>query len=103
MDLVDKTIQCKDCGTEFLFTVGEQEFYASKGLQHEPGRCPSCRAAFKRERGLGADRPVREYHDTVCAECGQPARVPFVPRNERPVYCSNCFDKVRLASSYSNY
>lgn len=96
----DKTITCRDCNTEFLFTVGEQEFYASKGLLHEPGRCPSCRAAFKRERGIASDRPVREYHETICAECGQPARVPFVPRNERPVYCSNCFDRVRLSSSY---
>jgi CxxC-x17-CxxC domain-containing protein len=53
---------------------------------------------YKRERGLATDRPIREYHDTVCAECGQPARVPFVPRNDRPVYCSPCFDKVRAAN-----
>lgn len=98
MSLADKTLTCRDCGEEFLFTMGEQQFFAAKGLQHEPGRCPSCRAIYKRERGLVSDRPVREYHDTVCAECGSPARVPFVPRNDRPVYCSPCFDKVRATS-----
>ncbi len=41
----DKTIICKDCGKEFVFTVGEQEFYAEKGLEHEPVRCKECRVA----------------------------------------------------------
>jgi CxxC-x17-CxxC domain-containing protein len=98
VSLTDKTLTCRDCSQEFLFTTGEQEFFEAKGLMHEPGRCPSCRALYKRERGLGTDKPIREYHDTVCAECGQSARVPFVPRNDRPVYCSSCFDRVRVAS-----
>lgn len=83
---------------DFLFTIGEQQFFQSKGLVNEPGRCPSCRAAFKRDRGLVVDRPVREYHETVCAECNSPARVPFIPRNDRPVYCSTCYDRVRSSS-----
>ena len=98
MSLADKTLMCRDCSSEFMFTIGEQEFYQSRGLLHEPGRCPSCRAVYKRDRGLATDRPVRDYHETVCAECGHPARVPFVPRNDRPVYCSPCFDKVRAAN-----
>jgi CxxC-x17-CxxC domain-containing protein len=99
VDLTDKTLTCRDCNEEFLFTTGEQQFFQAKGLLHEPGRCASCRAIYKHERGLGFDRSTREYHDTVCAECGQPARVPFVPRNDRPVYCSPCFDRVRAASA----
>lgn len=98
MSVEDKTLVCRDCGMEFLFTVGEQQFFQSKGLEHEPGRCPSCRVAYKRERGIGSDQPIREYHETICAECGRPARVPFVPRNDRPVYCSMCFDQVRAAN-----
>ena len=35
----DKTLVCKDCGNEFVFTAGEQEFYAEKGFQNEPTRC----------------------------------------------------------------
>ena len=50
MEKQDKTIVCKDCGKEFVFTVGEQEFYAEKGLQNEPVRCKECRQARKENR-----------------------------------------------------
>lgn len=43
----DKTIVCKDCGTEFTFTVAEQEFYAEKGFTNDPVRCKDCRMAKK--------------------------------------------------------
>lgn len=46
----DKTLQCKDCGNEFVFTAGEQEFYQQKGFTNEPTRCPSCRKARKAQR-----------------------------------------------------
>ncbi len=46
----DKTIVCKDCGKEFVFTVGEQEFYKEKGFENEPVRCPDCRRARKQNR-----------------------------------------------------
>lgn len=52
--MADKNLTCKDCGKEFVFTDGEQEFYREKGLQNEPQRCPDCRkakkAAFNRNR-----------------------------------------------------
>lgn len=99
----DKTIPCRDCGMDFVFSAGEQEFYASKGLVNEPQRCQSCRAIAKQNRALGiggggngnGNGGEREMHAAVCAECGGQALVPFLPRNDRPVYCSNCFDKVR--------
>lgn len=43
----DKTLVCKDCSKEFVFTEGEQEFYQEKGLTNEPQRCPDCRKAKK--------------------------------------------------------
>lgn len=46
----DKTLVCKDCNQEFVFTEGEQTFYAEKGLQNEPQRCPACRKARKQQR-----------------------------------------------------
>lgn len=46
----DKTLVCKDCGTEFVFTAGEQQFYAEKGFTNEPQRCPECRKARKAQR-----------------------------------------------------
>lgn len=45
----DKTLVCKDCGAEFVFTVGEQEFYKEKGFDNEPQRCPECRKARKQQ------------------------------------------------------
>lgn len=50
MELKDKTITCKDCKENFVFTVGEQEFYAEKGFQNEPVRCPECRRKRKEEK-----------------------------------------------------
>jgi len=46
----DRTLVCKDCGKEFIFTVGEQEFYKEKGFENDPVRCPDCRRARKQER-----------------------------------------------------
>ncbi len=88
----DRTLTCRDCGEEFTFSSGEQAFYASKGLLNDPQRCASCRSAAKRARS--ADGP-REFHAAICGACGGQAVVPFAPRNDRPVYCSSCFDKVR--------
>ncbi|MBQ4585569.1 MAG: zinc-ribbon domain containing protein [Clostridia bacterium] len=84
----EKTLICKDCGEEFIFTVGEQEFFASKGLENEPKRCKKCRDAKR-----NAAKTPREFFTTVCAECGGEAKVPFQPNNEKPVYCSECFAK----------
>jgi CxxC-x17-CxxC domain-containing protein len=92
----DRTLTCRDCGDSFLFSAGEQTFFASKGLQNDPQRCTSCRAVAKQNRTAGA---AREYHAAVCARCGQQAMVPFAPRNDRPVYCSSCFDVVRMATT----
>ncbi len=85
----DKTLVCKDCGAEFVFTAGEQEFYAEKGFQNEPTRCKTCRSARKASRPAAGSS--REMHEAVCANCGTTTQVPFVPKNDRPVYCSECF------------
>ena len=83
----DKTMECKDCGAEFTFTAGEQEFYAEKGFQNEPTRCKDCRMARKANRS----NAPREMHNAICAECGAQTQVPFLPKEDRPVYCSDCF------------
>ena len=90
----DKVLQCRDCGNDFVWTAGEQAFYASKNLQNQPARCPACRAASRAARTSGGGRP-REFFPAVCDRCGVQTQVPFMPRNDRPVYCSNCFDVVR--------
>ena len=102
MTYTDQIRTCRDCGTAFTWTAGEQEFYASRGLSNPPGRCPTCRAARKSGGGFGGDsygrggdRGPREMHEAVCDSCGGVARVPFIPRGDKPVYCSDCFSKMR--------
>jgi len=92
MALEDKTLVCRDCGQEFVFTTGEQEFYLSRGLQNEPSRCPECRATRRKERFGGYSQP-RQMYPVVCADCGVETTVPFEPREERPVYCKECYAK----------
>ncbi len=87
----DKTLVCKDCGQEFIFTAGEQEFHAEKGFTNEPQRCKTCRDERKGSRNTRGNSGTRQMFDAVCAECGAACRVPFEPRDDRPVYCSNCF------------
>ena len=93
----DLTLQCRDCGREFQFTAGEQEFYASRGLTNQPTRCPDCRAARKASGagggGYGSGRGARQMYTATCADCGQETAVPFQPRGDKPVYCSNCFEQ----------
>ena len=86
----EKVLVCKDCGREFTFTAGEQEFYAEKGFQNEPTRCRECRRSRK-----NGERKPREMFDAVCAECGKPTKVPFEPKTDKPIYCSECFEAHR--------
>jgi CxxC-x17-CxxC domain-containing protein len=114
----DKTLTCRDCGRGFTFTAGEQEFFASRGFTNQPGRCPECRAAYKAASGggtysggytsggysaggyssesySGGGRSDRQFFTVVCSSCGGEARVPFQPRGDKPIYCSDCFSKQR--------
>ena len=118
MSYADQTLTCRDCGQAFTFTVGEQEFYASRGFTNSPSRCPDCRAARKAGRDSGGYSDSssggyssggygrrREMYSAVCSSCGQEARVPFQPRGDKPVYCSDCFSKQRSGGGggYSRY
>lgn len=95
MEYKDKDITCKDCGQTFTFTAGEQSFYLEKGFENEPARCPACRATRKRNRnGFGGGRGIRKMHEVVCHDCGKLTQVPFEPREARPVYCRECYDKM---------
>lgn len=100
----DKNKVCKDCNQEFIFTANEQEFFASKGFENEPGRCPSCRAARKQQGGFGQRRSggggggfgrERQMYPAVCSNCGANTTVPFEPTGQKPVYCRDCYQAKR--------
>jgi CxxC-x17-CxxC domain-containing protein len=107
MTYQDKSIQCSDCGATFTFSAAEQEQFASRGYTNEPKRCPDCRQARKARLGdnqdgfrngnRGYNSAPREMFPAKCAECGKDTQVPFQPRGDRPVYCSDCYRKVRPA------
>ena len=119
MPQADRALLCRECGSCFTFTTGEQTFYASRGLVHDPTRCPNCRAARKGTGGgpSAADpmrdggyvhygpfasfggRTPRQMHPATCAQCGQMTEVPFAPRGDRPVLCSECYAAARQASA----
>lgn len=92
MTFEDRTLTCRDCSTPFMFTAGEQGFYLEKGLLNDPQRCPNCRNNRRRERTASG---TREMTTVTCGGCGGEASVPFVPRLDRPVYCSSCFEQER--------
>jgi len=87
----DKTLICKDCGNEFIFSVQEQEFYAEKGFQNDPARCLSCRRARKQQNA--GNRGERQLYTVNCSNCGVETQVPFKPTGVRPVYCRDCFQR----------
>lgn len=87
----DKTLVCQDCGQDFIFTIGEQEFYQEKGFENEPKRCRDCRT--NRRNNRSESREPRKMFAAVCAECGVDTEVPFKPVDGRPVLCLSCFQK----------
>ena len=99
MSFQDKSIQCSDCGKAFTFSAEDQEFFRTKGYTNEPKRCPDCRQARKSERnssgGSSSYGAPRQMFPATCSECGKTTEVPFQPRGDKPVYCSDCYRKVR--------
>lgn len=92
----DKTINCRNCGKPFTFTVSEQQFYKERGFEHEPVRCKGCRDQRKTTRsGPPGSGGQKQMHSVQCSECGQETQVPFKPTGEKPVYCRDCFNKRR--------
>ncbi len=99
MAFKDKTLECSDCGSEFTFSADEQELFQSRGYTNEPKRCSECRDARKTSR-YGNTNYGYSYHrkmfPVVCSDCGRETEVPFLPREGRPVYCRDCYNKARL-------
>lgn len=82
----DETLKCEDCGKDFIFTEGEQEFYAEKGLVNKPKRCNDCRQ-MRRQKNK------KKLYDATCSECGVETKVPFKPIDGKEIYCKECYSK----------
>jgi len=101
MEFQDKVLKCVDCGTEFVFTAGEQLFFHDKQFKNEPKRCKGCKS--KRVAVLGAGTHGQTYAKTEtrtnCSQCGKETTVPFRPTQGRPVLCRECFQQARHVAS----
>ena len=114
MSTADITLVCRDCNTRFAFTAGEQQYYATHGLTHQPSRGPACRAQRKANPSasgaLGGTiagpnagpRAPREMYEVVCSSCGRETEVPFQPTAGKPVYCRDCYEDHRGGRMYGS-
>ena len=109
MSYRDRQLTCVECGQPFTDTADDQAYRAERGYTNEPRRCPDCRAA-RRAGGSGSYGAAggsygssggysgsggRQMYDVTCASCGRETQVPFQPRGDRPVYCSDCYSRQR--------
>ena len=101
MGFSDKLLNCIDCRKNFIFSIREQEFHASRGFPNVPSRCPSCRQAKKAEHTQYKEdsaeySPHNKMTPVTCTRCGKTIQLPFKPRNNEAVYCSDCYAKNSL-------
>jgi len=107
MIYTDKQITCHDCGMDFIFTAKEQEQFASIGHVNAPKRCQPCRTKRKKtmpksdsytaggSSNIDYRSAPRKTFAVKCSTCGKDTLVPFAPDANRPVYCYDCFRKVK--------
>ena len=98
-EFVDRILKCVECGADFVFTAGEQQFFHEKSFRNEPKRCKACKN--KREGSRGAERGGGRRTETMatCSQCGKQTTVPFKPTQGRPVFCRECFLQRRSAAA----
>ncbi len=130
----DRTLTCRDCGQAFTFTAGEQAFYQERGFSEPQRcqSCRAQRKAQRADSGYGSgggysgggggysagsygngggygggggySSGPRQMYPAVCSNCGKDTEVPFQPRNDKPVYCRECFqDRRAAAPRYGSY
>ena len=102
MEYHDKVLKCAECSQEFVFTAGEQMFFADKGFKNEPKRCKACKATRAQGGSTASNGGVQRVETkTVCSQCGKETTVPFKPTQGRPVYCRECFQQRRTMTAAS--
>jgi len=100
MEFQDKVLTCAACGTDFLFTAGEQIFFREKNFNSPPKHCKPCKSKRLAMLGSGHSVHKQSYNrssyrietSAVCAQCGKETTVPFKPTQGRPVLCRNCYE-----------
>src|SRR6202030_2069168 len=98
MEYHDKVLKCAECSQEFVFTAGEQMFFADKGFKNEPKRCKDCKANRSQSPGPSTNTSKQAETKTTGSQGGRKPRVPSRPTQGRPVFCRECFQQRRSMS-----
>jgi len=104
MEFQDKQLKCVDCGSDFVFTAGEQLFFHDKQFKNEPKRCKPCKNKRATSVGASAGGASGSTYNkvetrTTCSGCGLETTVPFKPTQGRPVFCRECFQQRRTSAA----
>lgn len=94
----DKEIVCCQCNQPFIFSAGEQEYFAGRSLSHEPKRCQNCRVL---ERLRRSGKSANAAFKVNCADCNEPTILPFQPKDDRQAYCNPCWKRKQDEESKS--
>jgi CxxC-x17-CxxC domain-containing protein len=97
MEYRDRVLRCVDCGIDFVFSSGEQFFYAEKGFRNEPKRCKTCKMRRGQPGNTVGMAKQRSVTSTTCSQCGKDTTVPFKLTQGRPVFCRECYQQRRAA------
>ncbi|MFC1656692.1 zinc-ribbon domain containing protein [Patescibacteria group bacterium] len=86
----DITIRCNQCEENFIWTAKEQAFFKERGLENKPSRCIDCRKQRRKQL-----KDEKKLMDIRCVDCGVQSTSRFFETNNKPIYCPNCFDKLK--------
>jgi CxxC-x17-CxxC domain-containing protein len=102
MEFQDRVLKCVDCGSDFVFTAGEQLFFHDKQFKNEPKRCKACKGKRAAQLGAGGGHGgnyQKTETRTNCSQCGKETTVPFKPTQGRPVLCRECFQQKKTSAA----
>jgi CxxC-x17-CxxC domain-containing protein len=94
-------LKCVDCGSDFVFTAGEQLFFHDKQFKNEPKRCKACKNKRAQQLGLPQNNYNKVETTALCSSCGKETTVPFKPTQGRPVFCRECFQQSKKTTAAS--
>jgi len=90
-----EALPCTECGTEYVLGAGDLFTDGTQSVYERAGRCRACRTMRRTQRGVAVHVRVREFYTVTCSGCGEPTGIPFQPRGDKPVYCSDCRSRKR--------
>lgn len=91
----------QDCEVPFRPTSGKPIF-CSNCFESNRGSDVAPRRFEERGSSRPSNFEDRPMFDATCDDCGNSCKVPFQPRGDKPIYCSNCFGEKKGASDNGN-